>query len=98
MVNEFYSIGDADDFSNGPASWSSEVSHCDGGGGGGEVEFNSNSVLLNGKMVKELGSVVARPPLLRSSHDRFHMLQSRFSDSVGVLDSSLDASIEVHNG
>ncbi|MCI26373.1 histone-lysine N-methyltransferase ATX3-like, partial [Trifolium medium] len=58
------SKGDADDFSNGPASWSSEVSHCDGGGGGGEVEFNSNSVLLNGKTVKELGSVVARPPLL----------------------------------
>ncbi|MCH84107.1 histone-lysine N-methyltransferase ATX3-like [Trifolium medium] len=62
MVNEFYSIGDADDFSNGSASWGSEVSHCDGGGG--EVEFNSNFVLLNGKTVKELGSVVARPPLL----------------------------------
>ncbi|GAU36723.1 hypothetical protein TSUD_318210 [Trifolium subterraneum] len=58
MVNEFCSIGDVDDFSSGPTSWSSEVSHCDGGG----VEFNSNFVLLNGKNLKEFRSVVARPP------------------------------------
>ncbi|GAU36725.1 hypothetical protein TSUD_318230 [Trifolium subterraneum] len=63
MVNEFYSIDDANDFSSGHASLSNEVSHCDGGDcGGGDVEFNSNFVLLNGKTVKELGSVVARPP------------------------------------
>ncbi|MCH84106.1 histone-lysine N-methyltransferase ATX3-like [Trifolium medium] len=65
MVNEFYSIGDADDFSSGYASWSSEVSHCDDGGGG-EVEFNSNSVLLNGKTVNELGSMMARLQMLPS--------------------------------
>ncbi|GAU36726.1 hypothetical protein TSUD_318240 [Trifolium subterraneum] len=76
--------GDADDFSSGLASWSNEVSHCDGGDcGGGDVGFNSNYVLLNGKTVKELGSVVARHPL--RSCDRLHILSSRFNDSVGVL-------------
>jgi hypothetical protein len=99
MVNEFYSIGDADDFSGGSASWSSEVSHCDGGAGGGEVEFNSNSVLLNGsKTVKELGSVVARPPLLRSSRGRPQMLPSRFSDSVVVLDAWKNRGVKTEDG
>ncbi|KAK2406846.1 histone-lysine N-methyltransferase ATX3 [Trifolium repens] len=99
MVNEFYSIGDADDFSGGSASWSSEVSHCDGGAGGGEVEFNSNSVLLNGsKTVKELGSVVARPPLLRSSRGRPQMLPSRFSDSVVVLDAWKNRGAKTEDG
>ncbi|GAU36724.1 hypothetical protein TSUD_318220 [Trifolium subterraneum] len=51
MVNEFYLIGDSNRFySSGSTSWTSEVSHCNGGCGGGMVEFNSYSVLFNGKM------------------------------------------------
>ncbi|CAJ2662995.1 unnamed protein product [Trifolium pratense] len=95
MVNKFYSIGDADDFSSGSASWSSEVSHCDGAGG--EVEFNSNSVLLNGEKAKGFGSVVTRPPLLRSSRGRLQMLPSRFSDSV-VLDARKNGGVKTEDG
>ncbi|GAU42350.1 hypothetical protein TSUD_350160, partial [Trifolium subterraneum] len=86
MVNEFYSIDDADNFSSG----SSEVTHCD-------VEFNSHSILLNGKTVKERGSVEARPTLLRSSRGRLPMLPSRFNDSV-VLDAWKKRGVKTEDG
>ncbi|CAK8560684.1 unnamed protein product [Lathyrus sativus] len=95
-VNDFYSLGDAEDFSSGSASWNSEVSHsaCDGGG---EVEFNSNSVSLNGKKLKERGSGEVRPPLLRSSRGRLQTLPSRFNDSV-VLDTWKDQGMKMEDG
>ncbi|XP_073219890.1 histone-lysine N-methyltransferase ATX3-like isoform X3 [Cicer arietinum] len=84
-VNAFYSLGDSEHFSSGSGSWSSEVSHWSSDGGGGEVEFKSNSAFLNGNTMNKKCLVVARPPLLRSSRGRLQTLPSRFNDSV-VLD------------
>ncbi|KAK7292805.1 hypothetical protein RJT34_15659 [Clitoria ternatea] len=79
-VNGVYSLGmpgDAEDFSSGSGSWSSEGSYW-GGGGGGEVQSNSDTVSFNRRTVKE----GRRPPLLRSSRGRVQTLPSRFNDSV----------------
>ncbi|XP_061357086.1 histone-lysine N-methyltransferase ATX3-like [Gastrolobium bilobum] len=99
-VNGFYSLGmpgDAEDFSSGSGSWSSEGSYWGGGvGGGGEVQSNSNSVRLNGKTVQGRGSQAPRPPLLRSSRGRVQMLPSRFSDSV--IDNWKDRGIKTEDG
>ncbi|KAG2380206.1 Histone-lysine N-methyltransferase [Vigna angularis] len=87
-VNGLFSLGvsgDAEYFSSGSGSWSSEGSYW---GGGGEVQSNSNSFLFNGKMVKE----ACRPPLLRSSRGRLQKLPSRFNDSV--LEADGDSSFE----
>ncbi|KAL2336200.1 hypothetical protein Fmac_010646 [Flemingia macrophylla] len=81
-VNGFYSLGmpgDAEYFSSGSGSWSSEGSYWGGGGGGGgEVQSSSNLIPFNRKTAKE----ARRPPLLRSSRGRLQKLPSRFNDSV----------------
>ncbi|KAG4940155.1 hypothetical protein JHK87_044026 [Glycine soja] len=77
-VTGFYSLGvpgDAEYFSSGSGSLSSEGSYW---GGGGEVQSNSNSVPFNRKMAKES----RLPPLLRSSRGHAQKIPSRCNGSV----------------
>ncbi|KAL1329214.1 histone-lysine N-methyltransferase ATX3 isoform X2 [Arachis ipaensis] len=91
-VNELCSR-DAEDFSSGSGSWCSEGAYWNGGA---EVQSNSNSVQLNGKMApRDGGGDGTRPPLLRSTRGRHQSLPSRFNDSV--LDSWKNQGVKVED-